>query len=49
MYKLLARIINDPELIRRYGSLAEEYAKKHYAWSAVTDAYEQLFYDVLEE
>lgn len=49
LYKLLARIINDPELIRRYGSLAEEYAKKHYAWSAVTDAYEQLFYDVLEE
>jgi len=49
LYKLLAKLIDDPGLISIYGQRAHDYAKKHYEWAAVTDTYEQLFYDVMEQ
>ena len=49
LYRVLAKLIDDPEMVSNYGRRAQAHAKKHYEWAAVTEAYEQLFYDILEE
>ena len=44
---VLQSLLDDPDLASRYGLLAQQYAKKHYTWDGVTDAYEQVFQKVL--
>ena len=49
LYKLMTKLVNDPDLVKSFGRRAQDYAKKHYEWAAVTEAYEQLFFKVLEK
>ncbi len=44
---VLQSLLDDPDLINRYGLLAQQHAKVHYTWDAVTEEYEQLFQRVL--
>ncbi|MFQ5767535.1 MAG: DUF1972 domain-containing protein [Acidobacteriota bacterium] len=42
------RLADDPDLVARYGHLARQRMKARYRWQAVTDDYENLFFDLLE-
>lgn len=42
--EVLARLVNDPELVAGYRSRASRRVQSHYTWEAVTDEYERLFY-----
>jgi glycosyltransferase involved in cell wall biosynthesis len=44
---VLQRLIDDPELVARYGECARDYARLHYSWDAVTDDYLRLFEETL--
>ena len=44
---LLARLLADPATVEDYRRRAGERARSVYTWEAVTDAYEQLFYQTL--
>jgi glycosyltransferase involved in cell wall biosynthesis len=35
--------------VQETGERARERVREHYSWGSVTDAYEQLFHDVLSE
>lgn len=43
---VLQKLIAQPQLVELYRRLASERARQVYSWEAVTDAYEQLCYDV---
>lgn len=45
--EVLQRLVADPALVAEYGERARQYARSHYAWDAVTDAYERLFQQTL--
>ena len=45
--QVLARLISDPSLAQAYRERSMQRAQEHYAWTGVTDAYEQLCYRVL--
>ncbi len=45
---VLKKLLDDPELVARYRRKAAARAAKKFSWEAVTDAYEALFYDVLQ-
>ena len=44
---VLQTLSDDPQLVAQYAARARQFAKEHYAWDAVTDAYEQLFKETL--
>jgi len=44
--EVLGRLLVEPELVKEYRKRARRRAQSHYAWDAVTDAYERLFYHV---
>ena len=44
---VLQSLFNDPGLVDRYSLLAQQRAKTHYDWDAVTEEYEQLFHKTL--
>ncbi len=45
---VLQNLIEHPELVEHYRRKAADRAAKKFSWEAVTDAYEALFYDVLQ-
>jgi glycosyltransferase involved in cell wall biosynthesis len=47
--RVLARLLSDPELVEEYRRRAQQRARAHYSWEAVTDDYERLFYRVCGE
>ncbi len=44
---VLQRLLDDPALVETYRQKAAARAARKFSWEAVTDAYEALFYDVL--
>lgn len=46
--EVLMRLLNRHDQIAGYRRQAFEYARSHYRWDSVTDAYERLFYQVLK-
>jgi glycosyltransferase involved in cell wall biosynthesis len=46
---VLTRLLNRPDLVKRYGRRAKERAATHYGWQRVTDDYERLFRRLLEQ
>jgi len=47
LQEILTKLIENPELVQEYRSLARNRAVSTYTWEAVTDEYERLFYQVL--
>jgi glycosyltransferase involved in cell wall biosynthesis len=47
--KILKRLIEDPETVRRCRPKTREFAQKNYSWDAVTDEYERLFYRLVNQ
>jgi len=47
--KILAQLLQDPDLVQEYRCLAQKRANSTYTWEAVTDGYERLFYQVLNK
>ncbi len=45
---VLQRLLDDPALVASYRQKAAARAARQFSWEAVTDAYEALFYDVLQ-
>ena len=43
----LQLLIDDPEAVTRYRTLAGERARERYGWDAVTDQYESYFRDLV--
>jgi glycosyltransferase involved in cell wall biosynthesis len=48
LYTMLQHLLDNPALVEKYRHLAQWHAQTHYSWEAVTDAYERLFYQLLE-
>ena len=46
---VLERLLADPEAVREHGERARERVRAHYSWESVTDAYEQLFRELMAE
>jgi len=46
---LLVRLLADPGLVTKYALLARQRAESIYTWESVTDAYESLFYHLLNQ
>ena len=46
--EVLQHLLNNPALVEEYRHRAQRRAQTHYSWEAVTDAYERLFYQILE-
>jgi glycosyltransferase involved in cell wall biosynthesis len=46
---VLERLLKDPEIVQEFGERARERARTHYSWESVTDAYEQLFDELIRE
>ncbi len=46
---VLERLLKDPAIVQETGERARERVREHYSWESVTDAYEQLFHEVLSE
>jgi len=46
---LLGRLLSDPDLVAKYALLARRRAETIYTWESVTDAYESLFYHLLNQ
>jgi glycosyltransferase involved in cell wall biosynthesis len=44
---VLQELLDRPDQIAAFGAAAEAHARQRYTWSAVTDAYEDLFYRLL--
>jgi glycosyltransferase involved in cell wall biosynthesis len=42
-------LLKDPAIVQETGERARERVREHYSWGSVTDAYEQLFHEVLSE
>ncbi len=47
LQEVLQRLLDAPDVVAEYGERAQQYARTHYTWDAVTDDYEQLFRDTL--
>lgn len=47
--EVLERLIQQPDLVTQYASLAVERAKSVYSWESVTDQYEHLFYELMRK
>ena len=45
----LAELFDRPDLVEEYGRRAKERVEEHYSWQRVTDDYERLFYQLLED
>lgn len=45
--EVLVRLINNPNLVSEYRTKAQQFAREHYSWDAVTDEYEQLINETL--
>ena len=43
---VLVRLLADPDRVAALGRLALERVRAAYSWSAVTDTYERLFYEL---
>lgn len=43
---VLQQLLSNPEVVENYRYLARQRVQAYYTWEAVTDAYEQLFYQV---
>jgi glycosyltransferase involved in cell wall biosynthesis len=46
---VLERLLKDPAIAQELGGRARERVRAHYSWESVTDAYEQLFRELLRE
>jgi glycosyltransferase involved in cell wall biosynthesis len=46
---VLERLLKDPTIVEEFGRRARERVRAHYSWESVTDAYEQLFHQLLRE
>jgi glycosyltransferase involved in cell wall biosynthesis len=46
--EVLYGLLNNPALVEEYRHRAQRRAQTHYSWEVVTDAYECLFYQLLE-
>jgi glycosyltransferase involved in cell wall biosynthesis len=46
---VLERLLKDPALVMEHARSGVERVREHYSWAAVTDAYERLFQQLLEE
>jgi glycosyltransferase involved in cell wall biosynthesis len=46
---VLERLLKDPAIVHEFGERARERVREHYSWESVTDAYEQLFLELLNE
>lgn len=46
---LLARLLADPDLVATYARSARQRAQSVYTWESVTDAYERMFYQLLNQ
>jgi glycosyltransferase involved in cell wall biosynthesis len=44
--QVLDRLLRDRELVAEYRQCAQQRARAHYCWEAVTDDYERLFYEL---
>ena len=44
---VLEHLLKDPETVQEFGGRARERVRTHYSWESVTDAYEQLFDELL--
>ena len=44
---VLQRLLDDPAIVEKYSRLAQQRARTHYTWTAVTDAYESLFEQIM--
>ena len=49
LQEVLKRLIEDPDLVQEYRKLAQQRANNTYTWEAVTDEYERLFFQALDE
>lgn len=47
--QILIKLLHDSRLIQEYGAKAQQFARRHYSWDAVTDEYERLFYHTLRK
>jgi glycosyltransferase involved in cell wall biosynthesis len=47
--QILQRLLTEPETVATYRQLAQQRARQHYTWEAVTTAYEQLFQQLLNK
>jgi len=47
--QVLQRLVSEPELVEEYRQRAKQRADTYYTWAAVTDAYEQLFYQLRDK
>lgn len=47
--RLLTELLADPELVATYAQRAQARAQTVYTWESVTDAYERLFYQALNQ
>jgi glycosyltransferase involved in cell wall biosynthesis len=46
---VLERLLKDPTLVKQHARSGVERVRAHYSWAAVTDAYERLFRELLQE
>ena len=46
---VLERLLKDPALVREQGRRGAERVRASYSWDGVTDAYEALFREMVEE
>lgn len=46
---LLQQLLIDSACVDKYAQLAQDRARTHYSWEAVTDAYERLFFQVSQQ
>ena len=46
---VLERLLKDEATVQEFGGRARERVREHYSWESVTDAYEQLFHELLSE
>lgn len=49
LQKVLAMLLNNPDLIEQYRFLAQKRANSVYTWDAITDDYEQLFFTACQK
>jgi len=46
---VLERLLKDEAIVQEFGGRARARVREHYSWESVTDAYEQLFHELLSE
>lgn len=48
LHSILQRLVDQPSVVEEYATRAKHRASTVYTWATVTDAYERLFYEVLD-